>query len=387
MKKFFYKVVDNQNNYINYFLIAKDKNEAIFQLKSKGYFVINIKPKSILTQDIRISKTLSKKDLSFFARQLNFFISSGVSVYSIDKLSHNKIISHEFDILKNNLLKGNSISESLILQKFPSMFCNMVKIGEMTGILDKLLNQVENYYSKEANTEKELISLAIYPAIVLFAMIIIVFITIVYLIPNFTTMFLMQNIEIPYLTMYLINISDLFTSGLILLPIFLFLIIFLFLKKMNIIDYILWRLPIISKILQATVTARFSATMIVMLNSGVPILDTLNTSIGLSKNNKYKKNIHEIITSIKKGKSLSESMEKTTVFHPLLLDLIKLGESTGMLTSSFEKATEYFEKEQEYMFADLKKKIEPSLTIIMGIILLFIMLAIMLPLFSIVEVI
>ena len=385
MKRFYYKAILN-NEKISGNVLAKDQNQALNILKSKDMLVISLKKQSFLTQDIIIGG-LSKKELSFFCRQLLFFVSSGVSLVNVTEVPSNKKLEKSFFAFRENILQGNSLSKSLELEKFPVLLCNMIKIGEATGRLEEILEQMEFHYEKEYENNREISSILIYPTVITIAMILVIAITMIYLIPSFTSMFVAQDVSLPAITQILINTSNFFIEGWFFIWIFIFFSIFFILIKLKKTDVLIFKIPIIKNIARIFITARFSSAIYIMLKSGVPILEAMDIVKDLFKNTIYKEKIEIAKESLSKGTSLKSAFENTLMFHPLIINLIKLGEETGTLVQSLEKANIYFEKEQAIIIKNIKKHIEPTITIIMGVILLFIMLAIMLPTFSVIQVI
>ena len=384
MIRFFYKAILHDEK-VHGNLLARDQDQAIAIISSKGMTITSIKKESFLTKDLLIGG-LNKKELSFFCRQLLFFISSGVSLMNVTDIPVDKKLEKNFFLLKENIIQGHSLSESLRIQKFPNLLINMIKIGEATGRLDQILEQMEIHYEKEHENNRELVSIMIYPIILIIAMISVIAVTMIYLIPSFANMFAAQGVALPVMTKYLIATSDFFVQGWFFIWLIGFIIIFIALYKFKILDILVFYPPL-KKIFKIFVTARFSSSISIMIKSGVPILDAMNITKDLFKNSMYKKKIEIAKESLSKGVSLKNAFEKTNMFHPLFISLIKLGEETGSLSQSLEKATIYFEKEQAIITKNIKKHIEPAITIIMGVILLFIMLAIMLPTFSIIQVI
>jgi type IV pilus assembly protein PilC len=355
---------------------ATTKEEARKQLKANGYKITTLKQQNLLTKDITIRKRLTKAELAFFCRILYFFVDAGVSFSSLNTIATTGRVKQELETLQKHISKGESIYNALILAKFPTFMCSMVKIGEETGRLPLILNKLEQHYEKENASSKEMVSILIYPTIVMIMMMMIVSITMIYLVPSFSQMFVMHNIYLPPVTIALINFSNfVVNNALSIALVMLVLLLIIFKTKQTLI----FKAPFVKKLTRLVYTSRFTSTMAIMIDAGIPILTAIAIVSKLFNNKHYVSLISSIQTNIKSGTSLSISLQNTNFFDPLLISMVILGEQTGTLPKSLEKSSTYFEKEQQILFSRLKKQIEPALTIVMGGILLFIMLAIMLP--------
>lgn len=382
MTNFIYQIINKNNVVERGNITAINKNEAIKILKNKGYLIVKIKKQNIFTKEIVFNKNLSSRDLSFFCRHLYFYINAGINLSNLNINATNKKLKNEFEHLRESILKGESISGFLIKNSYPQLLCSMVKIGEESGMLPHILEKMEVHYERETATHREIIALLTYPLIVIIAMVIVIAITMIYLVPNFTQMFNAQNIELPQITLILIAISNFFTSIFALIPVIIITILVYFIKTRKL-DSLIFKIPIFNKLIKLIVATRFSNSMAIMINSGISIYQAINITEGLLKNKQYKLIIKNIKSDLQKGISLSATMERSLYFHPILLDMTKLGENTGTLAETLNKCSNFFEKEQQLFISYLKKQLEPTLTIIMGVLLLFIMLAIMLPTFAI----
>ena len=331
-------------------------------------------------------KTLNKSDLAFFANQLSFLIDSQMPlnqgllhIQSSASKKLAKIISH----LIKSLEEGKKLHESL--EFFPNFFIYMIKAGEEAGNLGEVLKKLAEHYEKEVASEKEMSSLMIYPIFILFALGIVILITTIFLVPNFTMFFAEQAIELPFGTQVLIHITNFLKTNLFLaILIFIFLAyIFLRIEK-NILDKALFIL--LKKQLIIAFSYKLSMALKIMLKAEVPILEVLAICKNMSSNVFYQKNLQEIYDSVEKGKNLGDCIEEAKIFHYNLIGMAKMGEISGFLTESIEKCALFLEKEQKQTTERTKKLIEPILTIAIGIVLFFIMLALMLPTFAIMEV-
>lgn len=404
MGTYSYKAYDKHGNIKKGKIKSNDKEEVIAYLSTNNLYPINIKKLSFINTDIHdldiVNKhlSLSKIDLTFFCRQMAFIINSGIPITlgidTVEKQSSSKLLRKEFLLIRDNILKGSSLSSAMERSsKFPELLCNMVKIGEESGQLHQIMEQMETHYEKEANTIEDIKSALIYPAFVFIGMILVIVIAIVYLIPNYTLIFLAQDIPLPLPTRVLINVSNFINNYYIsiICIIFILIIFLLNINKNNTVktykDKLVFKIPILNKLLKLLSSLRFSQSMSIMLEAGVPILKAVSISQNLIKNNEFKRIMEEIYEDLIKGTSLRASMEKVDFFHPMLIAMVSIGEESGNLAETLHKSSAYFTREISTTIRRIKKYVEPTITIILGMILAFTMLAIMLPTFHLANII
>ena len=338
--------------------------------------------------EIKAFKThkLKKSDLAFFANQLSFLIDSKMplkqGLLHIKNVSSKKLAS-SVAFLIESLELGKSLHEGL--KNFPSFFVYMVKAGEESGNLSETLEKLAEHYEKEEARSKEISSLMIYPTFVVLALIIVIVITTLFLVPNFTIFFEEQGVELPMGTRALIYITDFMqTNNFLIILIILFLLyIFLRIEK-KFLNKILFSL--FKKQLTIIFSYRLAMSLKIMLSAEVPILEALKISKNIVSNALYRQKLEEIYNEIESGKTLGNCISDAGIFHYNLVGMIITGETSGFLIESLNKCSRFLEKEQKQNTEKAKKMIEPVLTIVIGLVLFFIMLALMMPTFAIMEV-
>ncbi|MCL1997037.1 MAG: type II secretion system F family protein [Defluviitaleaceae bacterium] len=384
--KFKYIVATKENSIMKGSVFASTQAEATVALKEMGYHVISVKTQNIFTKVLFTkivfskSQVLSSQDIAFFCRHMYFFINAGVSLTNLNlTTAPNKVLAKELENIRTRLINGENISAAVEACSFPPLLCNMIKIGEETGKLGDILLKMEKHYEKQAASQQEIANILFYPIITFIAMVFVIGITMTYLVPNFIQMFAAQNMDLPSATTGLIAVSNFFVNGrvfLLLIPVLLTII----LAKFRKFDKMVFHIPFIKKYFTLVSAARFSSALAVMLETGVVMVKAIGACEGLLKNQHYKNIIQNMRKDVEEGERLGTALRYN--FPPLLKSMVELGENTGKLPETLEKCSLFFEKEQNIAFTRLKRLIEPVLTIVMGLILLFIMLAIMLPTFE-----
>lgn len=334
---------------------------------------------------MKISK-ISKEELSFFANQLSFISLSGIHI-TWGLLNIKKHSSRRFAKIIGNIIfkieSGMKFHESL--EGFPDFFVHMVKAGEEASNFQEIFTNLASHYEKEALREKEIMSLLIYPIFIVLALVLVIVITIMFLIPTFIVFFEEQGADLPFMTEFLINAAEFLSSPIFLVIFILSFIAFIVFKNLNLFDIIIFKF--FRKQLEITYSKILANSLQIMLNSGVGILEALEISKNMHKNNLYKQKISYMYTEIEKGVSIASAALNADIFHYTLIGMMTVGETSGSLAESLSKCALFLEKEERQNIERTKKIIEPVLTIVIGIILFFIMLSLMLPAFTLMEVI
>lgn len=341
---------------------------------------------AFMNQDLTPTR-LNYKELAFFCRQLSFFVGAGISLTQLSQVPSSKKIEKTFDTLKQQVLAGSSLSTAMSQEQFPHLLCNMVQVGEHTGKLDLSLAKMEHHYDKAYETQRELLGVLMYPALLLMAMVGVAGMSLLYLLPSFALMFSVQGIPLPPLTQFLMDVSEWLQSPWSWMWMVVSWMAVWVPLKWGGFDGLFFSLSRRKGLARLLVSARMASVMSLMTGAGVPLMTSMDICVDLFKNKHCKTQLATARTQLATGHSLQDSFTQTGLFHPMFISLVKLGEETGNLTDALAKADSYFEKEKTIRLNQLKKTVEPTLTLVMGAVLLVIMLAIMLPTFSAIQVI
>jgi len=275
---------------------------------------------------------------------------------------------------------------------FPDLFINMMQSGEATGNIDETLDRLANTFEKQFRIKKKVQSTLTYPAILLMITIGVVFFLLIYIVPTFVQTFEEMGAELPLITVITVKISDWLVSfwWLILVLLIGGVIGFNSLYKKNkqfhyLIHYSILRLPVFGPLLQKTAIARLTRTLSSLFSSAVPILQAITISERVSGNPVISEVMIEARDSLEKGSTLTEPLQKSWLFPPLVTSMTQIGEATGSLDYMLEKIAEFYEEEVDRAVDTLKSLIEPMMILFLALIIGFIVAAIMLPMFSLYE--
>lgn len=368
----------------------KEKYIAWFKdLKIKEFENIDL---SILEDFIK-PKKIKSKELRVICSQMSILLDSGASIDDIlEAIGNQQNKKYKECFLKStrNIKKGYSIENSFRSSElFSEFFLSMIRCGENSGKLSTVLKDMSEYYERDYRVKSKLKSIMIYPSI-LFIMMIVAVIFIMYaVIPNFALVFDSNNIKPPFFS-YIVITSMLFMREYmnILVPIFILIPVLIYIliksntENMDKIDKLKCKLPLWNKYYMMSVTASFSRNMYIMLKSGIPIINSVEIASDIIRNNYIKKQLEISLRYINKGSSISKSIDLAGVFPNVLISMLKNGEESGNIEKSFQYINTFFENELDIMTDRIIRLIEPAITIIMGLVIGGLIIAIVMPMFD-----
>ena len=311
-----------------------------------------------------------------------------VSAFNIIKNQKNiKGISKTLNKATISIESGNKIYESLkYTKKFPNMFLSMVIIGEESGNLENIFSRLSDYYYKEYKLKQNLMQSLSYPIFILIVTMLGIIVISLTIIPMICEMIIDLNItNLPTPTKILIKVNHLFQNKIIMLSLIFIAVvsvILIFLVRDKLFQIVIIKIPFISSIYKKILSERFSSAFSMLLKSGISIVESLIMCEGIF-NKEYKKVIKKIRFSIECGESLYKSFEKSNVFPDFFCNMIKTGEESGKLDFVLENISEFYEKEIEFEIKTLTKLFEPTLIIILSLVVGLLLSSVMLPLFQI----
>lgn len=379
---------------------AANKNVAITKLREKGINPRELtESKSILHMELSLGGAKVKnEDFVIYCRQFATLIRAGVSIVEATNIlarqSTSKPLKKALEQIEDDIRTGLPFSEATLKHPkvFPALFTNMMRSGEATGNIDETLERLANTFEKQYNLKKKIQSTLTYPAVLLVITIFVVFFLLIFIVPTFVSTFEEMDAELPWITVFTVALSKWLQSfwwlviGLVLIVI----VVFRFLYKNNKdfnygVHYAVLKMPIFGQLLQKSVIARLMRTLSSLFSSAVPILQALTISHKVVGNPVVGKVVLEARASLEKGSSLTEPLEKSWLFPPLVTSMTSIGESTGSLDYMLEKIADFYEAEVDRAVDTIKSLIEPMMILFLAVIVGFIVAAIMMPMFSLYE--
>ena len=341
-------------------------------------------------------KKLRNKDLKVFSKEMSILLKSGCEISKILRILINESNGKLKSVLKqilNNIEKGNSIKDSFQnTNAFSSFYISMISAGEMSGDLDGVMEKLATYYDKEIKLKNKIISILIYPTILIITMIISFIFILIILIPNFEDIYADNNIQTPGLTKMLIFLSHLIRDDftLIIIGNLVMIIGLIYLKKYNEkfnewLNKLAFRLPIISTYMKLVTSNKFVKALSILVVSGVQIVSSIETSANVVGNKYIYEKICKSNEFIKKGNSIGDSLKTVEELPSLLLSMITIGEESGRLDTVLFTINDYYENELDSKLEIWTKYFENFITLIIGIVVGGIVISMMMPMFDAVS--
>ena len=337
---------------------------------------------------------LKALDRVLFTRQLSTLLASSMPIEeSLNAIAQqNEKQSNKALIMgiRSRVLEGNSLAQSLLEypSSFSNLYCSSVAAGEQSGFLDQVLDNLSNYLEREHESYRNVEMALMYPIILLIVAFVIVGALMVYVLPDMIDVIENTGQTLPWATTLLISVTELLKSfwwvllcGILALSLFIRGI--LNREKIRLIwDAYKFSLPIIGKIIRSSNSARFSNTLSILTKSGIPLVDAMKIASEVVANKALQTDLRTATQDVVEGKSLRESLENISHFPPMMMHMIGSGEQSGELGQMLARVAEYQQAEVERLVSTLVKLFEPAMMIIMGGTVLFIVMAVLLPILS-----
>jgi len=404
MPKYKYTAKTKDGKTVKEVLNLSTKDDVVARLRSKGLLIISIvevKEKGesssfLSTFSTRKGKRANIKphDLAFLARNLATTLSAGVTL-----LRSLEILSTQAESLKlENILKrcseyikeGLSLSESIV--KYPKIFSplwrGLIEVGEASGNLPFVLEKLADYLEVRINFERKIKGALIYPSILFSVAVVAIIIFFKFILPKFTTLFDQFDIELPLPTKIIFNISKFFETNFLLVLIIMAAIGFgfmLFTKRpetRKLWDKIKLKLPLIGDFAFLSALERLTSTTFILLDSGLPLVYTLEVVSRGTGNTVLEKNLLQVTERVRDGASLSDEFRKLEIFPLLISEMAKIGEETGSMPQVFNKISSHYQKDLASRVERLIAAFEPLMIVLIGVVIGGIVIALFLPLFK-----
>jgi type IV pilus assembly protein PilC len=394
MKKFVYKAWDNEFNIIKSEIEEDDIAAATQNLKGKSLKIIYIKEKSSLAQLSGISKKLTDESLSNFCGQIAMILNSGVSLLNgleiIEQQTKNKDMKKIIAEIIEDVKRGNNLAVAMqSVGRFPKLLTDMVMTGEITGNLDNVLFNMENFYKREANIKSKIKSASIYPLLILIVAVGMMVFFNFFIFPELKDLF--KNSSLPAITIFVLGMMNFLNTNYlgVIAGTLAFIIIIKYIvaipKAKYFLDKILLRLPVWGTVKMDIITSRFTRSMGIFLKSAVPIITVMENMKLIVENDFISSKIENVKDEIMGGTKLADSIGNQQVFEPLVIQMIKVGEETGQLDDMMFKLADIYDGRVETGIGRLMSLVEPVLTLVIGIVVGTVILGMALPIMNMTQ--
>jgi len=332
------------------------------------------------------------KQLCSFTRQLSTLQDAGLpilrSLMILEGQSKPGPLKNSLIGVIEDIEGGSTLSEAMAKQPkaFDDLYVNMVKAGEAGGALEVILQRLAEFKERAQSLKRKVIGAMIYPAAVITVAIAIVSGIMIFIIPKFKKIFLGFDVELPEITILLLNASDWFATYwwvLLLAPVAFVLMIKLIKKNKTgafVIDWIALKIPLMGAILQKSTVARTMRTLGTLIASGVPILEALTIARDTAGNTVFKRAFDNIHSAIREGESIAVPLREARIVDDIVVNMVDVGEETGALDTMMYKVAEVYDEEVAVAVDGLISMLEPIMVVVLGLIVGFIVIALFMPL-------
>jgi type IV pilus assembly protein PilC len=402
---------------------AGSSTEVIGQLRQAGYFPTSVFEEGkrggsdgaaakSATKAVRVARPRAKtnitlfqrkkikpKILMIFTRQLATLIDAGLPLLRglnvLAKQERNALLRNTTNKLADAVQSGSTFSEALAQHPFVfnDLYVNMVKAGELGGVLELVLGRLAEFQEKAAKIKNRVVAAMVYPAIVMFMAVTIMAFLLVFIVPKFEAIFhdMLGDKPLPAVTLFVINVSKFVQNHwLALLGVVIALFAgYKFASRTAggkvILDRLKLHVPLFGDLIRKTAISRFSRTLGTLVTSGVPILQALNITRDTAGNAVIARAISQVHDRVKEGESIVQPLEASRVFPPMVVSMVDVGEETGQLPEMLLKIAEVFDDEVDNSVAALTSMLEPIMIVFLAVVVGTIVIALFMPLISIIS--
>ena len=414
MPLFAYSAVDAQGKTHQGTLEANSAADAAAAIKKKGQFPTNISETTAAASGKAAGKGFSfkfslgggggtgkvpGKTLTVFTRQLSTLISAGLpllrSLRTLGKQEKDANLKKIMAGLSESVEGGTTFSEALSQhpKAFNKLYVNMVKAGELGGVLEIVLTRLAEFAEKSQRIKGKVTSAMVYPLVVLTIAVGIVTFLMLFIVPKFEAIFkdMLGGRPLPFITQVIMDLSRFIQGNFLLIAGVIIVAVFAarFAMKMPgvaaAVDNYKLKIPLFGDMLTKTSVARFSRTLGTLVSSGVPILQALNITRDTAGNLRVSKAVESIHDNVKEGESMVTPMEASGIFPPMVVSMVQVGEETGQLPDMLTKVADVFEEEVDNAVSGLTSLLEPVMIVLLALVVGTIVVALFLPLITIIQ--
>jgi type IV pilus assembly protein PilC len=389
---FLWEGKDKKGNRVKGRGLAKDELEMKADLRRQGIAATKVRKERKL---FKSEGKVTSEDIALFARQLATMLTAGipmVQAFEIIGVGHDKPAMQKLVLaIKSDIETGNALNQALAKHPlyFDDLFVNLVEAGEHAGALESVLDKVATYKEKTEALKKKIKKALFYPAAVLAVAIIVTVVLLIFVIPQFESLFKGFGADLPAFTQMVVNMSRWMTSNGWVFLLFVGGAIFSFgyfykrsRKLRQFIDKTSLQLPVLGPILKKAAIARFSRTLATMFAAGVPLVEAMKSVAGATGNIIYQDAVLRMRDEVATGMRMQRAMENTGLFPNMVIQMIAVGEESGSLDEMAGKVADFYEADVDAAVDALSSLLEPMIMVILGVLVGGLVIAMYLPIFK-----
>jgi type IV pilus assembly protein PilC len=389
---FLWQGKDRKGNRLKGRGLAKNEMEMRADLRRQGIAATKVKKESQL---FKSEGKVTAEDIAIFARQLATMLSAGipmVQAFEIIGVGHDKPAMQKLVLsIKSDIETGNALNQALAKHPlyFDDLFVNLVEAGEHAGALETVLEKIATYKEKTEALKKKIKKALYYPAAVLAVAVIVTVILLIFVIPQFESLFKGFGADLPAFTQFVVGLSRWMQAKgwLLLIVVVAAVITFTYFYKRSrpmrqLIDRMSLQIPVIGPILKKAAIARFSRTLATMFGAGVPLVEAMKSVAGATGNIVYQDAVLRMRDEISTGMRMQRAMENTGLFPNMVVQMIAVGEESGSLDEMAAKVADFYEDDVDAAVDSLSSLLEPLIMVILGVLVGGLVVAMYLPIFK-----
>lgn len=392
MPAYQFKALDPSGKTHQGVLEADSARQIRQQLRDKDWLPVDVLPvqKGNSNQSRWRKKTIGAYDLALVTRQLSVLLASAIPIeqalHAVAKQSEKVYVKNLMMAVRSKVLEGYSLATALQeAGNFPQIYIATIAAGERSGHLDLILEQLADYTENRFAMQKKVQGALVYPIILLIMAVSVVVGLMTFVVPKIVKVFEQSDQALPTITKVVLALSNLLTHYWWAILIFLAIAIIVITKFVKStagrasVDSWILRLPIFGKLSRSLNASRFASTLAILVRSGVPLVEALAIGGAVTTNVHIRHAIENATIKVTEGASLSSQLERTPYFPPMMVQMIKSGESSGELDNMLNRAATMQQNEATTMIGTMLSLLEPLMLVLMGFIVMTIVMAVMLP--------
>ena len=399
MAEFQYRVITPEGKEKKGTMEGKSVEQVTGVLKAQKNVILSVSEASLMSRDINFSLggRVSARDYSIFCRQFVSIISAGVSIINALEMmrdqTENRTLKKALGEVYEDVSKGESMAGAMKKHSrvFPSMLCNMVEAGEASGSMEVAFERMAVQFEKENKLKQSVKKAMIYPIVLLVVMVGVLFLMMIWVIPNFMGMFAELDTELPPITQAVVNMSDFVIAKwwLILLVVAAAIALFKAYAASPsgkfVLGGIALKIPVFGKLQTKSECARLGRTLCTLLGAGVPMMDAIEITGRSMENVRYKKAMMDAKDQVMRGMALSRPLKTCGLFPPMVVHMVSIGGETGNIETMLENVANYYEDDVQVATEQVMALMEPMIIVVMAFVVGVLIMAIMQPMLTLYE--
>ncbi len=402
MARYAYEARDSSGRTVTGVIEARDERALIANLRPQGYTITSVREEKKafdISSLFRFRGRVKLKDVTVFSRQFSTMVNAGLPLMQaleiLSRETDSIPLRRLLDKVRADVGAGLPLSEAMAKhpQTFSRLYTDLVKAGEAGGALDIILQRLASYLEKSQSLRRKVRGALTYPAVVAFVAFVLTGAIIIFAVPFFANVYQSFGAQLPVPTLILLAISKAVTSYFWLVGLGLLGLVLLIRQyarsdsgRLNI-DRMLLKLPVFGPLFRKAAVARFARTFAVLVASGVPILEALEVVARSSGNRVIETSVLAAREDIREGELISDPLQRSGVFPPMVTQMVLVGEETGSLEEMLTKIADFYDEEVDTAVSTLTTLIEPIMIVLLGAVVAAIVVALYLPIFRLAQVV